>query len=233
MRFSNLQSYVTLVLGVGFAAQAGIIYDYAGSPYDIPDGNLSGVYSQITVGGANGVLTDVSVAIQISGGYNGDLYAFLSHDGALVPLLNRIGVSESSAFGATGAGMNVILSDAKGFNGNIHAAGNDVLSGTWQPDGQDISPLSSAVSFSPAGGLVTLNGTFGNVNPNGTWTLFFSDVSEGGGQATLNAWSLDITVVPEPVSRALTVFAGLFLLVILFGCRRRPRLCLRVLTGSR
>jgi subtilisin-like proprotein convertase family protein len=219
MRLSNLQSLVALVLGAGFTAQAGIIYNYGGSPFDIPDGNLSGVYSQITVSGANASLFDITVAIQISGGYNGDLYAYLSCDGVLVPLLNRIGVSGSSAFGASGAGMDVTLSDASGFNGNIHAAGNGVLSGTWQPDGQGISPLSSAVSFSATGGSVTLDGTFQNMNPNGTWTLFFADVSAGGGQATLNSWSLNITAVPEPVNVALGCFAGLFLLVTLVRCK--------------
>ena len=100
------------------------------------------------------------------------------------------------------------LSDATGFNGNIHAAGNDVLSGIWQPDGHAISPLSSAVSFSPTGGPVTLGGTFQNMDPNGTWTLFFADVSAGGGQATLNGWSLDITTVPEPVNVALAFLPG-------------------------
>jgi len=220
MKLASLRTIIALILGADMVAQAGMIYNYGGSAYDIPDGNLAGAYSQITVSGADSPLSDISVAINISGGYNGDLYAYLSHNGVLVPLLNRIGVSGASAFGVSGAGMNVILSDASGFNGNLHAAGSDFLSGRWQPDGQAISPLSSASSFSPTGGSVTLDGAFRNVDPNGTWTLFFADVSAGGGQATLNGWSLNITTVPEPVSAALGCFAGVILLVTLLRSQR-------------
>ncbi len=50
--------------------------------------------------------------LNISGGYNGDLYAYLSYGGALVPLLNRVGVGSGDAFGYATAGMNVTLSPA-------------------------------------------------------------------------------------------------------------------------
>ena len=61
-----------------------------------------------------------------------------------------------------------------------------VLSGTYQADG-------------------SLSG-FNGGDPNGTWTLYFSDTIAGGGNATLNGWSLDITAVPEPVNVALGMF---------------------------
>jgi hypothetical protein len=193
-------------------AQAGI-YTY-GSSYNIPNGSLGGVAHQVTVSGEGSSLSDISVAINVSGGYNGDLYAYLSYNGALVPLLNRVGVSSGNPFGASGAGLNVTLSDsgtiANGGYGNIHAAGAGVLSGTWQPDGQSTLPLASATSFSASGGSITLDGTFGTLNPNGVWTLFFADVSAGGSQAVVNGWSLDITAVPEPVNVALGLFGLLF-----------------------
>jgi hypothetical protein len=44
------------------------------------------------------------------------------------------------------------------------------------------------------------------MNPNGTWTLFFADVVQGGGTSTLTSWSLNLTAVPEPVNVALAVF---------------------------
>jgi len=127
----------------------------------------------------------------------------------LVPLLSRIGVSSGNPFGTAGAGMNMTLSDSGLVN--IHTAGDGVLSRTYRPDGQDISPLLPAENFSANGGSIALDGIgtgFGNMNPNGTWTLFFADVSGGGGQATLNDWSMDITAVPEPVNVALVVFAA-------------------------
>jgi hypothetical protein len=211
MRLSTLNAIVALLVGTGLTAPAGT-YSYTGSAYNIPDGNLAGAYSQISVSGASSSFSDITVTLTVSGGYNGDLYAYLSHDGKLVPLLNRIGVSSGNAFGSSGAGLNnLTLSDSG--SGNIHAAGNGVLSGTYRPDGHNISPLSSAGAFNANGGSITLNDHglgFGGLNPNGTWTLFFADVSAGGGQAMVTGWSLDITAVPEPVNVALGVFGVLF-----------------------
>jgi hypothetical protein len=217
MKLLLLKSILGLVLSAGLAAQAGT-YSYSGSAYAIPDGSTAGVFSQVSVSGALSSLSDISVTLNISGGYNGDLYGYLSYDGVLVPLLNRIGMSSSNPFGSDGAGMNVTLSDSGSVN--IHAAGDGFLSGTYKPDGQNISPLSSPSSFNANGGSITLDGTFGGMNPNGTWTLFFADVSAGGGTSTLNSWSLDITAVPEPVNIALGIFGGVC--VVGLVARSRP-----------
>jgi hypothetical protein len=178
-----------------FASAAGP-HTYSGSPFVVPDGNPSGAWSSITVSGEDPALSDVRVTLNLSGGYNGDLYAYLNYSGHLVPLLNRVGLSGTNAFGADGAGMNVTLADSAG--ANIHAAGNGFLSGTYRADGQNLSPLSPPGSFNANGGLITLDGTFAGLNPNGDWTLFIADVVSGGGPATLNSWSLIITAVPEP-----------------------------------
>ena len=95
----------------------------------------------------------------------------------------------------------------------LQKAGGSTLSGTYKPDGQTTSPLSSASSFAADGGSITLDavGTgFGTMNPNGRWTLFFADVVAGGGKSSLSGWSLDITAVPEPVNMALGLFGVLF-----------------------
>jgi hypothetical protein len=209
MKLSLLKSLLALVLFVGTPAQAGI-YTYSGSSYSIPDGNPAGVFSQISVSGALSSLSDITVSLNVSGGYNGDLYAYLSYDGVLVPLLNRVGVSAGNPFGSGDSGFNITLVSS-GY-GNIHAASaggvGTPLSGTYLADGQNISPLSAASSFNANGGSITLDNTFQGMNPNGTWTLFFADVSAGGGTSTLNGWSLDITAVPEPVNIALGIFGG-------------------------
>ena len=184
-----------LMLTMLAPASAGI-YLYTGSPYTIPDGNPNGVWSSVTVDGETAALSHLVVTLNVSGGYNGDLYAYLSYGGRLVPLLNRMGVNSGNPFGSEGAGMNVSLSDSAA--GNIHAAGNGYLSETYRADGQDVSPLSAPASFSANGGAITLDGTFGNLDPNGMWTLFFADVVSSGATSTLNGWSLNITAVPEP-----------------------------------
>jgi hypothetical protein len=201
-----------LTLATLAPAPAGV-YFYDGAPSIIPDGNLSGVWSSITVTGETASLAHVTATLNVSGGYNGDLYAYLNFGGRLVPLLNRIGVSGGNPFGSAGAGMNATLSDRAA--GNIHAAGNGYLSGTYRADGQDISPLSGPASFSANGGSLTLDGTFGNLDPNGVWTLFIADVVSSGDPSLLNSWSLNITVVPEP---GVTVLA---LGAILAGMRAR------------
>jgi len=178
----------------------------------ITDGNPIGMMNQIAVSGFSlgvGQTADIQVTLNVSGGVNSDLYAYLSYNGSSVVLLNRIGVSSGNAFGDTGSGLNnVVLSDAG--SANIHTlTGSSAVSGTYQADGNNISPLGAASTFSSGGGTETLDATFGNMSPNGTWTLYFADVVAGGGNETLNGWNLDITAVPEPVNWALAVFGGM------------------------
>lgn len=173
----------------------------------ILDGNTAGMFNSMNLSGAGmaNSLVSVTVTVNVSGGNIGDLYAYLSYNGVLVPLINRIGLSSGNQFGSTGAGLNnVTLSDIA--SQNIHQAGNGPLSNSYRADGENIDPLSSAASFNSAGGTITLNGAFGGMNPNGSWGLYFADVVAGGGNETLVGWSLDITSVPEPITIALPIF---------------------------
>jgi subtilisin-like proprotein convertase family protein len=160
----------------------------------IYDASPSGITSTLLVGGADTSLTGVNVTLNTSGGYNGDLYAYLlAPNGTLVVLLNRVGTSATStgnliqdAFGYSTAGFNNISFSDTGTGGNIHNVANPVSSISYTPDG---------------GSLASFNG----VDPNGAWTLFFADESAGN-TSTLNGWSLNITAVPEPVNAAMAIF---------------------------
>jgi hypothetical protein len=58
-------------------------------------------------------------------------------------------------------------------------------------------------------------------DPNGSWTLFFADMS-GGQQSTLNSWELDFTaLIPEPANVALAVLGLLAAAGKLISLRRR------------
>lgn len=178
--------------------------------------------STISVSGLGDSLVDLSVSLNISGGYNGNLYAYLSYGGENVILLNRIGVTGSDAFGANDAGMSITLSDS-GSLGDIHAAGGGVLSGNWRPDGRAISPFSTGAQFDAAtrqnaGNPLAL---FSGVNPNGEWKLYIADV-EGVNSPVLDSWGLELTAVPEPTTWAGIIFASLFGSACLFR-RLRPR----------
>jgi hypothetical protein len=60
-------------------------------------------------------------------------------------------------------------------------------------------------TYSASGTLVDFNGAVAD----GPWTLYFADLSSGGGTSTLNSWSLNIEAVPEPVNVALGIFGVL------------------------
>ncbi len=214
------------LMGLSCAASAAV-YNSGTLNYTIPDANPSGVANTLSVGdwGSGYQLTDVSVTFNVSGGYNGDLYAYISHNGVLVPLINRVGVGGATdAFGYANSGFSVTLSDSGAYD--IHwyqdhspsYNGGGQLTSTWQADGRAISPLSSPSAFDSAGrtGFSALNG----LDPNGSWTLFFADLSSGD-QSQLVSWTLSLdAIVPEPVTSALVLFAGV---TVLAGITRRLR----------
>jgi len=137
--------------------------------------------------------------LELSGGFNGDLYSYLvAPNGTLVVLLNRPEVTTGNPFGYAGSGLDVTLSDAA--SGSIQTTAEvagSAFTGTYQA----------------AGSLASIDGGAAD----GTWTLYFADESSGGGQSTLSGWSLDITAVPESVNVALILFGGL---IVSVGCIR-------------
>jgi subtilisin-like proprotein convertase family protein len=172
----------------------------------IPDGNPTGAAFSGDVSDAPGMtVSELTVTLNISGGFNGNLYAYLNApDGTHVVLMDRPGVSGDNSFGAYGAGMNITLQDGIAANGSIqNEISGDVLSG----------------SYNAAGTLADFNGSA----VDGTWVLFFADEVTGGGTSTLNSWSLDITAVPEPVNMALVIFGLMAIAIRIVGARRANR----------
>lgn len=165
----------------------------------IPEGNPVGItVSQTFQGLSIAAISDVTVDLNISGGYNGGLVGYLTlqdANGNMVTelLLNQVGTTPANSFGSSGSGFNVTLSDAGTVNGSIHNS-TGVPTGIWQPDSAS-----------------TLDGTFGGLTANGTWTLYLADLTEGGGTSVLNSWGLDISVVGVPEPTPYGVLAGLSL----------------------
>ncbi len=180
-------------MGSGQPAVAGL-YDfptsaggitYVGGASDlnqaIPDNTPVGVGYSINFGASGLSVGSISVSLNLSGGYNGDIYAYLSHGGQNVVLLNQI------TGAASGSGFNITL--VEGTGNSIQTApgtAGQVLSGTTFTANQDLSG-------------------FNNTDPNGAWTIFFADRGAGD-VSTLNSFSLSITPVPEPINVALAVF---------------------------
>jgi hypothetical protein len=181
----------------------------------ILDGNLSGWSDMEALSGLSGHISDVSLQLSLSGGYSGDLYAYLSYNDVLIPLFNRIGVGSSSDFGSTASSLSITLS-ATGDDIHWATATGGAITGSYAQDGRLISPLSESSAFDAAGtiSLASLTG----LDPNGTWTLFIADVSGGGGNSVITSWVLDITTVPEPSCLALGALGA-----AVFAARRMRR----------
>jgi subtilisin-like proprotein convertase family protein len=149
-------------------------------------------------------ITDVTVSLHITGGLNGDLYAYLAHDSGFAVLLNRVGRTDGNAFGYNDAGFNITLHDSA--PGDIHLyGGNDgnLLTGIWQPDGRNVDPA-TVTDASPRTAMLS---EFQGLDPAGTWVLFVADMSAGG-VSVVNSWGLEVAAVPEPGTLALGVIGA-------------------------
>lgn len=180
----------------------------------IPDGTSVGIADTRSIATEIVSITALTVSIETSGGFNGDLYAYHSNGTDLAVLLNRSGRSASDPFGYADEGYQETFDDSAA-NGDIHLYQETIdpmfgpITGTWQPSARDIDP-GLALDTTPR--TATLSSFIGT-NPNGNWTLYFADI-ESGGIATWDSWSMEITgVIPEPSMHWLPSFAILFRLV--------------------
>jgi hypothetical protein len=209
---TKILSFVALLALAVTAHATLVINDTFTVNQSIPDANASGITTSHTYSGLDAnTINGVSVSLDITGGYNGDLYGYLvlrdaNGNATSALLLNRVGTTGGDPFGSDGSGFShITLSDAGVID--IHGVnpgyGNAVSTGTYLAD-QSL-------------GANSLNATFGTSTANGTWTLFLADLS-GGDQSTLVSWGLNVSVVPEPVTWALGIFAVALAVVVI---RRR------------
>src|SRR2546426_2405484 len=148
----------------------------------IPDGDAAGVSDVRTITSVITQISSITVSLDISGEFNGDLYASLRHDSGFSVLLNRPGRTSLSPAGYGDSGLNVTLSDGAA-NGDIHLyrtvlapeAGSP-LTGEWQSDGRNVDPGLVLDTSPRTAGLDVFNG----LNANGEWMLFVADLQSCG-----------------------------------------------------
>lgn len=215
------QTILAVALLANFAAQAQITTTnsyWQTVNGGIPDGNANGTNSTITVSGIIGNIQSLTVSLDVTNGWNGDLYAYLAGPaGGFAVLLNRTGVDGTDPFGYGDGGFNVTFtSDAT----NIHFYQNfsptfsgTALTGFWGVDGREIDPGTNGAVLAAAPITATLD-SFLNSDPNGEWLLFIADMSTEF-ESQWNGWGLTIVTVPEPGTISLlavgAIGAGMFL----------------------
>ena len=184
----------------------------------ITDGSGSGVSDLRRLSSSITSIGSLTVSLNISGEFNGDLYAYLRHDSGFSILLNRPGRTADSPSGYGDSGLNITLSDfatrdIHSYGAVVTPAAGSPLTGFWQPDGRNVDP--SMVLDSTAR-TATLS-SFTGLSASGDWTLFLADMQSGGTSA-LESWSLEFFApglsVPEPYQYRLVVGAGLIGFVV-------------------
>ena len=223
----KLKSFPLIVLALAgspclVTAATTVVYSKTAA-LEIPDGDASGLASQIAVTSTD-LVTSVTLTLVTSSGWNGDLYAYLEHRGVISVLLNRAGLTAGNSAGAASNGMNVTFSDAATVD--VHTGLSNTYgaqaTGTFQPDGRAADP-DEVLDSSPR--TLSFSGFTGQV-ASGDWTLFIADVA-GGDTATLDSWSLSLTTEPAGISAVPEASTSLGLLALGAGgllTRRRSKL---------
>ncbi len=213
--FPSLQvlTGVALLAFGGFAAGATFTQTFTSTPGAVvPDNDLSGLADTISISTTMTSVDKVTVSIETAGGWTGDLYAYLFHEGTSVVLLNRIAKTAGTPAGSSASSMTIVLDDAASTDIHDVGAATTAITGTFQPDGRETDP---AVTLDTDPRTALFNSFIG-IDANGDWTLFDADQAAGG-TATFESWTLDLTVVPEPDTFLLLGLAGL----LVFHRRRR------------
>lgn len=180
---------------------------------------ISSVFSDMP----GATLAGVSVMLDINGGYNGQLYAYLSKGSGFSVLLNRCGRAAGNTSGYIDPGLLVNIKDTAS-NGDIHAytPNNQAtrLIGEWAPDGRETDPASTLDTDA----RTSLLSSFAGVLADGSWTLYVEDVVSGQ-QATLTDWELIMSVdtVPEPQTWAMMGLTALSTTAYAIRLRRQRR----------
>lgn len=180
-------------------------YDFTGGFNNggvIPDANVTGWSDTRSLSLSGTEINDVNVRLNISGGWNGDLYGYLVHSSGFAVLLNRPGRTSTDLFGYADAGFNITLDDSAATDIHLYGGnGGSQLSGLFKPDARTANPATVVSTDSRTAVL----GNFNGLSADGGWTLFLADFAVGD-QSTLVSWGLDISVVPEPTTWALVIF---------------------------
>lgn len=173
----------------------------------VPDNSGIGLTDRQEISTPLAYLTSVTVHLSMTGGWSGDMYAYIAHASGFSVLLNRPGRTASNSAGSGVTELMISLTDDS--LADIHTAlpASGSAAGFFQPDARSIDP-DYALDSSPRTAFLA---SFNGLDPNGEWTLFVADLS-GGDEMVLNGWGLSLQGVPEPSVALLAALGGCMLL---------------------
>ena len=142
----------------------------------IPDNDSAGITDGQTVSGLDGVISNIDVTLNVTHSRVGDLRVQLQGP-------NQFTINLVERRGGTGASFTETVLD----DGAMNRLGDGTapFTGRFQPE----VPLSN----------------FHGIDPNGTWTLIVSDLSDGT-QGVLNDWSLRIETSSVATEKSFTTY---------------------------
>jgi subtilisin-like proprotein convertase family protein len=154
----------------------------------VPDNNPVGIAdTRNIIFDSAAVITGLEVRLNLTGGWNGDLYASLVHDSGFTVLLNRPGNTLLNPGGSGSSGMNITFSDSAATDIHTGIPSSGFVTGTWQPDARTADP-SVVTNLSPRTAFLS---SFNESSVQGNWTLFLAD-NAASDTSILTGWGLTI-----------------------------------------
>jgi subtilisin-like proprotein convertase family protein len=176
------------------------------TPILIPASGPAGTYpSTIDVSGLKGVISELSITLNnLQHAYSSDLDMMLvGPSGQRFNFLSEIG--DESGFTEP---TTITLSDFSATA--LPATDTAVISATYKPAAYAADAVfpppapAGSYAFAAPAGSATFASLFGNSNPNGTWSLYVVDDSEGDEGSISGGWALSIATTSAPSTIRIT-----------------------------
>ena len=203
-------------VAIGVATTSASFADVSGSSLDSGTFDVGVPFTSTIVIGANEIISDVTLTINMEHSWVGDITATLTHveSGLSIDLIPAA-LDDSSNLGIDSGGDNLSPGPY-----TFSDAGTETIGLAAQAGFSDYEiPLGTYLaSDGTATGAGSLAAIFGGDSTLGSWRIDFSD-SAGGDDGNINGWSINFTstAIPEPGSMALLGLFG----VACYARRRR------------
>ena len=169
--------------------------------------------STIVVSGLSGTVSDINVTINgLNTARPRDIDILLVGPGGQALTL----MADTGDLNSTSPGVNITFDDSAA---SLLPELTAITSGTYKPtdyffsatDRDDFpAPAPSTVNDPAPTGSATLASVFNGINPNGTWSLYIIDDSQGGGNSSITGgWSIDITTAGGIAATSTSIVSNL------------------------